>query len=491
MRPEIDQGHPAVSSGQALGEQAQRRTLAIFLALVLLGLVIHLAWLDRKSLWLDEVFTLDHSLASIPQIAEGGDPHPPLYYFAMHYWLALGQNEFILRLPSAILGALSIGLMYILGRRWAGEWVGIAAAILFAIAPIHVWFSQEARMYAATCAFGLVAVWALSEAMTNRRWSAWIIWILATVVGLYLSYSTLALLVGELVLLLPASRFVNVSARRVLPVVPAMVAIVLLYAPWLQKPSVQIDQVLGGIAWYFDPVARASARIGFALSSRQLLSLFLVLGFVGAVLLGALSWLVVGWWKRKARSINAGWVVVMIALYVVVLVASVWQVGYGIRRQVLILFPFFLLAVAGCVAQVRARNRLSVGLVAVTIPFLVANLVFIQQQDWRTLARFITDQAHSRDIVLFSASYYDEPFNYYYQGSGDRVGVTASDVPGGLEKLTQGRERVWLILCGDGYTDPRAEIPSWLSTQRQLTERLEFTGIQVQLYGTPKTGVAR
>ena len=60
---------------------------------------------------------------------------------------ASGTARARLRLPSAVFGVLTIPLVYALGRTIRDHRLGIVAALLFAISPFQVWYSQEARGY--------------------------------------------------------------------------------------------------------------------------------------------------------------------------------------------------------------------------------------------------------------------------------------------------------------------------------------------------------
>jgi hypothetical protein len=58
-------------------------------------------------------------------------------------WGLTGEtNDFWARLPFAWAGLLGVGVMYVLGRRWGGDRVGIAAALLFAICGFGIAFSR-------------------------------------------------------------------------------------------------------------------------------------------------------------------------------------------------------------------------------------------------------------------------------------------------------------------------------------------------------------
>ncbi len=76
------------------------------------------------------------------------DVHPPLYqillYYVIHY---LGNSEFLLRLPSAVAGILSIYFIFLLGKRIFSDDVGILSAAFTAFLLTPIYYSIEARSY--------------------------------------------------------------------------------------------------------------------------------------------------------------------------------------------------------------------------------------------------------------------------------------------------------------------------------------------------------
>jgi 4-amino-4-deoxy-L-arabinose transferase-like glycosyltransferase len=118
--------------------------------ILILGLVFRLFSLNQ-SLWLDEATT---ALVSKMPIADffgkfmPADFHPPLYYIIVHYWsLLFGTSEISLRLPSVIFGILTIYVVYLIAKEVKMKWPYLAALYL-ATSGLHIYYSQEARMYA-------------------------------------------------------------------------------------------------------------------------------------------------------------------------------------------------------------------------------------------------------------------------------------------------------------------------------------------------------
>jgi len=124
------------------------KTAFIWLALLGGATALRL-WHIDAALWYDEAFSA--WLAQLPLrsliLATVGDVHPPGYYLLL--WAIngiLGHSEAVLRLPSLLAG---LGLVLVVCRLShtldISPWPG---AIITALAPFQIYYSQEARSYA-------------------------------------------------------------------------------------------------------------------------------------------------------------------------------------------------------------------------------------------------------------------------------------------------------------------------------------------------------
>lgn len=155
-----------------LPDLVRRRRYAILLAgIVLLGLFLRLYKIGANSFWWDEtssVWMSGSSLADTLNLVVR-DVHPPLYFLLLHFWLHLTSSDAGIRLFSAICGVLNIPVMYLLGRRIAGRVVGLLAALILAVAPFHVMYAQEARMYTLLALLVSLSLYFLARLLSDPR----------------------------------------------------------------------------------------------------------------------------------------------------------------------------------------------------------------------------------------------------------------------------------------------------------------------------------
>ena len=121
------------------------------ICVTVLGTFLRFYHIGVKSLWIDEAFSFRSAQLPLSQIWGAQalvEPNPPLYYTLLKLWvLFFGESEAALRSLSAVIGILTIPLIYVLGRSLGNQQLGLIAALLLAISPINIQYSQEARGY--------------------------------------------------------------------------------------------------------------------------------------------------------------------------------------------------------------------------------------------------------------------------------------------------------------------------------------------------------
>lgn len=120
-------------------------------ALTVGALALRLWRLDQLSLWLDEGFTVMYSRlpwSELLGLRGQYDVHPPLYYALVKLVSGWLPDATAGRTVSAVSGALLVPVAYRLARLVIDPRAAVVAAAVVAIAPLHVWYSREARMYA-------------------------------------------------------------------------------------------------------------------------------------------------------------------------------------------------------------------------------------------------------------------------------------------------------------------------------------------------------
>ena len=117
------------------------------LAIILLALLLRFYQIGQQSFWTDEVRSI--WVFTRPKQCLHFDMHGPLHAVLVVFWSIWGGlGTAWTRALSALIGAGTVPLFYVLVRRLGGARVALIASFLLAISPFHVWYSQEMRNYA-------------------------------------------------------------------------------------------------------------------------------------------------------------------------------------------------------------------------------------------------------------------------------------------------------------------------------------------------------
>ena len=150
---------------------------------------------------------------------------PPLYLYTLALFLRMfGPTETAARLPSELAGALSLLLLYFLGRRLYGYRTALVALVLMAFSPFNILFAPTALTDPLMVAWVLAALVAASY----RRW-AWAGWFL----GLGIITKPQAVLFLPLAIAIG----IGVSARNGRPSIPS---------PW-EEQDLEVGQEKGPV----------------------------------------------------------------------------------------------------------------------------------------------------------------------------------------------------------------------------------------------------
>ncbi len=161
------------------------REAAILLALTLIAGGVRMTRLEAPSLWADELSTVRDALSPNLFISKQFGYLPTkigLTLFGLgpetlesrefHNWRQRGLNEFKARLPSCLIGILTIPLIYIAARGLVSPLPAAIATLLLAFAHWHVLWSQSARFYSLQFLFyttALLTYWNAMEKSSIAR----------------------------------------------------------------------------------------------------------------------------------------------------------------------------------------------------------------------------------------------------------------------------------------------------------------------------------
>ncbi|MEP7162372.1 MAG: glycosyltransferase family 39 protein [Candidatus Moraniibacteriota bacterium] len=150
-----------------------------FSLVLLLGFVLRIVDLTKRDFWFDEAFTgisIKENLSEMFRIIIA-DIHPPLYYLAVKAFAApFGYSVFGIRFFSLIFGILGIWMVYLLAKDFFGKKAALLAALLTAISPFAIQYSQEGRMYSMFAFFIVLSAFLFLRALRKNSFSSALGW---------------------------------------------------------------------------------------------------------------------------------------------------------------------------------------------------------------------------------------------------------------------------------------------------------------------------
>ena len=262
MRVSTDRTHSAPRGPGPAPEGLRPRTAPemYWLPMILiLAATLRLWGLGAKSLWLDEILTVQKASMSfsdmMSQIRQH-DAHPPLFQIMEWLWLRLDKGDAYARAPSVLAGVACVWLCFLIARRLFGRKAALAAAVMATISYFGIFYSQEARLFSFMAALFLGQVCLLLAILERRGKAGWGLWLAYGLVGLasLYTYALCALTAGALGLL-----YLGLTWRRHRQFgrwLAVHAAIALLFLPWVPTLQARTADLEASVRAHHDSIGR-------------------------------------------------------------------------------------------------------------------------------------------------------------------------------------------------------------------------------------------
>jgi len=447
------------------------------LAIFAIALTVRLYGLAFKPYWMDEITTIQR--ASRPFLTLIFDAltfhHLPTYFALMSWVIPLGAGETIVRLPSAICGALTCSVAAGIGRMVGGGLAGLMAGLFTAFSPLQVNFSQEARPQALVVLLIVIALHGLVELVldpkgaslplrhegaSRRAWATYfvatlaavnvlgiaLLWIVAAWLAIFVvarhtdtdrsGFSRNSALVHCIIAILTipsyVAMYVHVRAYGKLLEGLDWIAPVTIEGLWRDIGSVYLLQISSPISSRIFPSGVPSMNL--------VIAAFAVLGLLHL------------WQTRPALVVLVlGVIVLPLCLLAISLLHPLWLPRYLLWSAV----PFFIVSGSG-IAQLRPRFRLPA--VAVVGALAWVNLAPYYPAEvkprWDLAAASLQPAIANHDLVLVADAWAPRMMNVYLSRTGTVLTETdwTSDVDLAMTRLAGGG-RVWAVFGRVGQAD--------------------------------------
>lgn len=491
----------------------KRSNSYLIITFTVLAFGLRLYRLDAQSLWWDELYTVASMALPLPEMVDNlfdDRVHLPLYFLLMQAWGEIGRGELIVRYFSVLCGVLTIPLIYQTGRLLGGVSVGVLAALLLAVSPFHIWYSQEARMYSFLALNALAANFFLLRLFRYERLGDWVGYTFTLIFTLYSHYLGALLLLAHYVFFSLHYRHNKQLFKHWL--VSTFMAGAAFMA-WFLAVYLVSSFTQASISWiapadWYEPLLTLLAfAAGRTIDPQRPFYYLPLLAFVLASLVSlhyAQRTATLTYHHLAARLL---WLWLIVPLGLITLISFDWGIPSQrfvyMDRYIISLLPAFVL-LAGWGAVIAARRRrglllifgaMILGPTAVSLYNLYFNPAYARE-NWRGAVAHIAANQQSNDVLLLNPEYI-LPLAYYEEASVARKLLTeTTEVEQALTIASQTYQRVWLIRSFNnaethGFTQRRNEevatappdkYEAWLTAHLTPLGQWTFTGIRLALY---------
>jgi uncharacterized membrane protein len=425
---------------------------------VLAGVGLVLRLLLVRGIWVDEAISVHQAhmtLSGMLQNLRATDNHPPLYFLILWATVRLiGSGELAVHMPSIIAGTLLIPAVYITGRELFDRRTGVVAATLTTVAPLLVWYSQEARPYALLMLFATLAVWAQVKVLRDGRIRYWLAYGALTIALLYTHYFTLIPIAIQQI------AFAGVIWHRSRHGEPVNTLITRYWVTWIAI-AIAVTPLVGYVHQQFANDLTTGQGITGAPSAGSVSTGVPEVGHPNVyALITNFVWAIWGYHTDSTMlRIAALWPVLMLlalallgrgrspfSLLVLALavVPAFILMAIGFKDRMLFevryfsaAVPMLMLVLARTVVTSSARRlpvALLAGVLAVTMALGTADQQLAKSNprdyDFRAALEAVRARAHPGDTLLYAPVYLNDVIGYYTPGvHTEIVGTTTPTLP--------------------------------------------------------------
>lgn len=389
--------------------------------IILLAIILRLINLNQ-SLWLDEAISVlaakNNSFWAMTTEYVKYDFHPPLYFAVLWIWTKIfGFSEIAVRLPSLIFGVSTVILVYYIGGKLHSKTLGFIAALLLTINPLHIYYSQEARMYMLAATASSLCFFFFIKLLKNENINIFVLILgnLAVLLSDYLAY-----------FIFPAQFLIILFQKKIQIIKKWLLSLVISFSFLIWWIPIFLSQVGIGIETSADIPGWKMVVGDFGIKSLILTYVKFIIGrishpdnliYVSLFLPVGLLFIFIIWQatnssNKLSRIVIISWTGIPIILgWLFSLIVPV----YSYFRMLFVL-PAFVLLIALGILKFKSKVKYFLFISIATIEIISASFYLFNpkshREDWKGLTSFLKTKQQNVKI-LFESNGSFAPFDYY------------------------------------------------------------------------------
>jgi len=468
----------------------RKRTIILLILIILLASALRFSSLAKEDYWLDEGFTMftgeQPTFAKVTDSVLFYETAPPFYFYILNIWIKLfGSSSTSTRSLSALLGILSIPIIFLTARNISDDKTALLTSLLSAVSMLLIWTSQEVRPYSLLVFLAVLSSYFLTLVYKNNNLITCLLYFVSLILLFYTSYFSVFIVFFQFMVVAFTKRY-----KLLAKVFLAQFIAFLFLVPWLINAiprSNLSSSIVYELLFYHAGLPSFIAKFGqLALVSPLIfLSLFLIIIFLIST--------------RRIIKLNKLYpfislLIIFLLLGYILLLLNIHQPIvrklFTYSRYFIFLLPASHFIVSKTYFSINKKLKITM-LIVLILTSLVAIPTYYAvtlKEEWTPAMKFIQQTRDSSGGIIFvdegGANMY--LINHYYEGEMPAVELAWKDkelTATQILELTDDKDFAWLILSrnwkrGDYYLNV-------FNQNFNLIKQKEFYGIKLYLYEVP------
>jgi len=395
--------------------------IQLLILITCIGFFLRFYNLGFNSLWLDEASTLNFatihgtggSFLDIWTYTLQYDPNPPVFIWLEYIIISIaGISEITLRFAPALFSALTVPIMYFIGKEFIDENGGIIMAATCAISPFLILYSQEARSYSTLLFFIALTTLLYLKSIKSEGLKYWILFSLSASLSIWIHFYAIIFL-GALILYTLAIYKLKYIKELCISIgiltITTLPVILITLNTILEHASLGPSFGVQGFNVIYETLLQIS---GYNILVMYIILLLFICGIFALYI------------KEKEKTIFLLWILLFTF-------TVSWILSYKLSMVPRYLSFLSIIIFLGVAASYKlfytlTHNKMIIYvlilmLVIINAPFLMTYYSAYIKDDWRGFSKTLTSITQPGDSIIIVPEYIVQPLNYYYSNQSDET----------------------------------------------------------------------
>jgi hypothetical protein len=431
--------------------------LSLLVIITMIAGILRFYQLGEWSFWIDEIATINRAQTPLGELFTSG--HIGLTNILTNITLnSFGVSEWSSRLVPALMGIITIPIVYFPIKAVFEAKTALIAVLLIAISPWHLFWSQSARFYTTLMLFYFLAMFAFYYGFEKNRLSYIILGIVLFLIAFQERMFSL-LLIPVLVLYIVSVRwspFENpkgINKRNLIPLAGVgLIGLLAIIFDIIQYASSGNSIIISELAWFFARPIDDPFRLGIFIILSISIAIVVLAFFSGGYLI-----------LEKSR---AGLYFSIGALIPLILIIAANPFMFTEKRYVFMTLPCWVILAAAGTKEIFSWSSGNGKLLAWGVLFMLVatsagtHLLYFtvnhgDRYDWKSSFNFVQERRDEGDVIVSTRPQIGV---YYFDGTIENfMGMTP-------EVIEADQARYWFVVDSEKVWNNR-KMKKWLDNK--------------------------